>query len=88
MRKHRWIVAPAFVALVAVAPAAAADDPPAAAAQNEDGIAYKFRDDPLQASGLGPLGASIPVLRRAARATLIRPRTAFVIELLKSVEHL
>ncbi len=88
MRKHRWIIAPAFVALVAVAPLAAADDSSPAATQDQDGIAYKFKDDPLQASGLGPLGASCPVLRRAARATLIRPRTAFVMELLKSVEHL
>jgi hypothetical protein len=88
MRKHRWIIAPAFVALVAVAPAAAADDSPPAAPQNQDGYAYKFRDDPLQAAGLEPLGARILVSRGAARETLIRPRTAFVIELLKSVEHL
>jgi hypothetical protein len=55
---------------------------------SEDGYTYKFNDDPLQAGGLGPLGARISVARSAVRATLIRPRTAFVVELLKSVEHL
>jgi hypothetical protein len=88
MRKIGWIVLPALVALVAVAPSAAADDSAPVARNNEGGYMYNFRDDPLQAGGLEPLGARIPVLRGAARATLIRPRTAFVVELLKSVEHL
>jgi len=52
------------------------------------GYRVNFDDDPLEAGGLGPIGARIPVMARASRATLIRPRTAFVAELLKSVEHL
>jgi hypothetical protein len=52
------------------------------------GYRVNFDDDPLAAEGLGPLGARIAVMERASRATLIRPRTAFVAELLKSVEHL
>jgi len=88
MRKTRWIVLPALVALAAAAPSAAADDSAPVAQNNEGGYVYNFKDDPLQAAGLGPLGAWIPVARKAARATLIRPRTAFVVELLKSVEHL
>jgi hypothetical protein len=52
------------------------------------GYRVNFDDDPLTADGLGPIGARIAVVSRASRATLIRPRTAFVAELLKSVEHL
>ena len=52
------------------------------------GYRVNFDDDPLTAEGLGPIGARIAVMQRASRATLIRPRTAFVAELLKSVEHL
>jgi hypothetical protein len=53
-----------------------------------NGYRVNFDDDPLEADGLGPIGARIAVMARASRATLIRPRTAFVAELLKSVEHL
>ena len=88
MRKHRWIALSAFVALAAAASPAAAQDSVPAATKNEAGYVYNFQDDPLQATGLETLGARIPVLRGAARATLIRPRTAFVVELLKSVEKL
>lgn len=87
MRKTRWTILPALAILAAVAPSASADDSPPASKTAEEGHAYKFKDDPLQAAGLGPLGARIPVARSAVRATLIRPRTAFVVELLKSVEH-
>jgi hypothetical protein len=52
------------------------------------GYRINFDDDPLAADGLGPIGARIAVMASASRATLIRPRTAFVAELLKSVEHL
>jgi hypothetical protein len=88
MRKTGWIVLPALIVLATVAPSAAADDSAPVAQNNEGGYIYNFEDDPLQAAGLGSLGAYIPVARRAVRATLIRPRTAFVVELLKSVEHL
>lgn len=67
----------------------------AAAAQNEitesktdDGYGYSFDDDPLNAGGFGPNDATIRVRARAARTTLIRPRTSFVPEMLKSVENL
>ncbi len=52
------------------------------------GYRVNFDDDPLEAGGLGPIGARIAVMARASHTTLIRPRTAFVVELLKSVEHL
>ena len=53
-----------------------------------DGYGYTFDDDPLNAGGFGPNDATIRVRPRAARTTLIRPRTSFVPEMLKSVENL
>jgi hypothetical protein len=54
----------------------------------EDGYAYSFSDDPLSAGGFGPNDATIRVRPNAVRNTLIRPRTSFVPEMLKSVENL
>jgi hypothetical protein len=53
-----------------------------------DGYGYEFDDDPLNAGGFGPNDATIRVRPRAARTTLIRPRTSFVPEMLKSVENI
>jgi hypothetical protein len=65
----------------AAAPAAGGGDHP-------DGYGYEFSDDPLNAGGFGPSDATIKVRPRAARTTLIRPRTTFVPEMLKSVENI
>ncbi|MEB2322620.1 MAG: hypothetical protein OZ921_08905 [Sorangiineae bacterium] len=54
----------------------------------DEGYGYTFDDDPLNAGGFGPNDATIRVRPRAARTTLIRPRTSFVPEMLKSVENL
>lgn len=56
--------------------------------KSEDGYGYSFEDDPLNAGGFGPNDATIRVRAKAARTTLIRPRTTFVPEMLKSVENL
>lgn len=53
-----------------------------------EGYGYTFEDDPLNAGGFGPNDATIKVRPRAARTTLIRPRTSFVQEMLKSVENI
>jgi hypothetical protein len=53
-----------------------------------DGYGYKFKDDPLQAGGFGPRDARLRVVPHAGRSLLIRPRTQFVAEMLKSVEDL
>ena len=58
------------------------------AAGDKEGYGYEFDDDPLSAGGFGPNDATIRVRPRAARTTLIRPRTSFVPEMLKSVENL
>jgi hypothetical protein len=54
----------------------------------DEGYGYEFEDDPLNAGGFGPNDATIRVRPRAARTTLIRPRTSFVPEMLKSVENI
>jgi hypothetical protein len=56
--------------------------------KDKEGYGYSFDDDPLSAGGFGPNDATIRVRPRAARTTLIRPRTSFVPEMLKSVESL
>jgi len=60
----------------------------AAGGEGGDGYGYEFEDDPLNAGGFGPNDATIKVRPRAARTTLIRPRTSFVTEMLKSVENI
>ncbi len=56
--------------------------------EGDEGYGYEFDDDPLNAGGFGPNDATIRVRPSAARTTLIRPRTSFVPEMLKSVENL
>jgi hypothetical protein len=60
----------------------------AGGATKEEGYGYTFSDDPLSAGGFGPNDATIRVRPNAVRNTLIRPRTSFVPEMLKSVENL
>jgi hypothetical protein len=74
------------VAAFSLTPAALAQDK--AAGDKADGYGYEFSDDPLNAGGFGPNDATIKVRPRAARTTLIRPRTTFVPEMLKSVENI
>ncbi len=56
--------------------------------EKSDGYGYEFSDDPLAAGGFGPNDATIRVRPGPVRTTLIRPRTSFVPEMLKSVENL
>jgi len=58
------------------------------AGSSGDGYGYEFSDDPLAAGGFGPNDATIKVRPKAARTTLIRPRTNFIPEMLKSVENI
>jgi hypothetical protein len=59
-----------------------------AAGGKSEGYGYEFSDDPLNAGGFGPNDATIRVRPGPVRTTLIRPRTTFVPEMLKSVENL
>ena len=56
--------------------------------KKEEGYGYEFSDDPLNAGGFGPHDATIRVRPGPVRQTLIKPRTSFVPEMLKSVENL
>ena len=68
---------------------AAAAKPTAGGGGKEgEGYGYEFSDDPLSAGGFGPNDATIRVRPGPVRTTLIRPRTSFVPEMLKSVENL
>lgn len=58
------------------------------AGKEGEGYGYEFSDDPLAAGGFGPNDATIRVRPGPVRTTLIRPRTSFVPEMLKSVENL
>lgn len=74
-----------------VSSAAFAQNKAAAAAgadKKEQGYGYSFEDDPLNAGGFGPNDATIRVRPGPVRSVLIRPRTSFVPEMLKSVENL
>ncbi len=72
-----------FVSSVAYAQAAKAGE-----GGEGEGYGYEFADDPLSAGGFGPTDATIRVRPGPVRRTLIRPRTSFVPEMLKSVENL
>jgi hypothetical protein len=68
--------------------AAFAQDAKSSDSESGDGYGYEFSDDPLSAGGFGPNDATIRVRPGPVRRTLIRPRTSFVPEMLKSVENI
>jgi hypothetical protein len=83
-------VAGSFLLLTAESYAqdAAAAAPAAGGSSGSGDYGYKFEDDPLAAGGFGPSDATIRVRPGPVRTTLIRPRTSFVPEMLKSVENI
>ena len=87
MIKKLLVIPVVGVALV-FAGSASAQGNDVTATTTEEGYGYEFDDDPLSAGGFGPNDETIKVRKRAAQATLIRPRTSFVPEMLKSVENI
>jgi len=92
---NKWILGVfAVVALAAMPSVSFAQDASGGAAPSATGAGgngdygYKFEDDPLSAGGFGPSDATIRVRPGPVRTTLIRPRTSFVPEMLKSVENI
>ena len=81
-----------FAVSSSVAGAARADEtakkPKKEAAKESKDYEYKFDDDPMQAGNNGAYTAQIKVVKMGARNRLIRPRTQFVTELLRSIEQL
>ncbi len=88
----KWLLSAfAVVALITVAGPSHAQDAsaaPSATGGGQGDYGYKFEDDPLSAGGFGPSDATIRVRPGPVRTTLIRPRTSFVPEMLKSVENI
>jgi hypothetical protein len=98
-RTRTWLVSGlAAAALIVLAKPSFAQDAPAgggggvgstsAATTGTGDYGYKFEDDPLSGGGFGPADATIRVRPGPVRTTLIRPRTSFVPEMLKSVENI
>lgn len=79
----------AMVASIVVSAVAHADDSGYSETINTTGDqSLVFKDDPLDAGGLGPKDARITVAPQPKRVMLLRARTQFVQEMLKSVEAL
>jgi hypothetical protein len=87
-RRQLGIMAGLAVVLVSGVAAAQAAPAPGGGGGQKEGYGYEFSDDPLNAGGFGPNDATIRVRPGPVRTTLIRPRTSFVPEMLKSVENL
>jgi hypothetical protein len=93
-RNKKWLMSGlALVAIGLLSGSSFAQDAPGAApggggAGGNGDYGYKFEDDPLSAGGFGPADATIRVRPGPVRTTLIRPRTSFVPEMLKSVENI
>jgi len=84
--KKRLVSGAVLVVMATLTGFAAAQDVKSSDA--DGGYGYEFSDDPLSAGNFGPNDATIRVRPGPVRATLIRPRTSFVPEMLKSVENL
>lgn len=66
----------------------ASAEPKAGDPKNDRGYAYTFTDDSMLGSGIASTGIMIPVLAKARKDVLIRPRLQFVQQMIKSVENL
>ena len=97
MRLSSSLLALPLATVLLAAPAIADETAPAkntkAAAASTDpktdkGYGYNFEDDPLQSGVAGTTGFVLKVRPKGAREALLRPRTSFVPEMLKSVEAL
>jgi hypothetical protein len=75
-------------ALVSVSATAAAEKPEEKGPPRTEEYGYKFTDDPLEAGLFGSNETRYVLRPHGMSFTLIRPRTAFVVELLKTVEKL
>ena len=75
-------------ALVALAPSASAQESTLVEHSSEAGQDIRFKDDPMSAIAGNPVGAQLSGFHPPRRFNLMPPRTSFVPQLLKSVEHL
>ncbi|HTM46927.1 MAG TPA: hypothetical protein VL137_18350 [Polyangiaceae bacterium] len=88
---RQFIISLSVASSLALVPKAAVADEPSPAVATHDtasGYSYEFTDESLLAAGDSPYGAVISSRSRFPKALLIRPRTQFIAEMLKSVESL
>lgn len=78
-----WLIVPALTFLPAAASAEVKR-----AEHREDGSHYEFRDEPFHAAAQAVNGVVLTVRPRPLHVGLLRPRTHFVPEMLRSVERL
>ncbi|MCC6557440.1 MAG: hypothetical protein IT372_31200 [Polyangiaceae bacterium] len=100
MRASAWMMGLAMVIGIGFAAAPAAADETQKAAETvkksdaaapkakDDNYGYVFKDDLLNAPGMGATTGQITVLKLGRRDRLLRPRLHFVPEMLKSVESM
>lgn len=88
MKKRLLTLLGAMFVLSMASAASAAEGDDYVTSTEDDGYAVKFIDDLLAGDGLGAGGPMLVVRPQGARVTLIRPRTSFVNEMLKSVENI
>ena len=81
-----WRTIPLACAVLALTSSAWADVE--SADHTQDGDNYAFKDELLNSNVSFPSGVGIRVRPMAKRVMLIRPRASFVVEMLKSVEHM
>ncbi|MEO7330080.1 MAG: hypothetical protein ABI193_16010 [Minicystis sp.] len=67
---------------------AVAESAQAEPTKKDDSYGYEFKDDVLNADSSIATGVRIQVRPRGTRERLLRPRTHFVAEMLKSVENM
>jgi hypothetical protein len=82
------VTAAAAAAAFSFPRAAIADERTLTATTTTDGYGYHFDDDLMGGSGLKDAAPRLHVVQHAVRTVLIRPRTEFIREMLKSVENL
>jgi hypothetical protein len=74
-------------ALVVFAGTAMAQESTFVEKSTADGQDIRFKDDPMSAIAGNPVGAQLSGFHPPHRFNLMPPRTSFVPQLLKSVEH-
>jgi hypothetical protein len=88
-RSVRALLAVATLASLVLTPCVGRADPRSSKPPPaSDDYGYIFEDDVMQAGVIGPSEPRIAIVIHGARTQLIRPRMAFVHELLKTVENL
>ncbi len=82
--KAKWIGLSTLIGIMTIGSAALAES----TKQAQEGYTYEFKDDTMQAEGMGAHTAQIRVIKVGRRDLLLRPRVQFVTEMLKSIEAL